>query len=87
MIAILADGEEQETKLDDDWGGLVGNLGSMFASLVGGGTKDENNVPPRTLMGVISNTGEAVTTTVIRHGELFGAPESLPESSPFMGGP
>lgn len=27
------------------------------------------------------------TTAVIRYGELFGAPESSPESSPFMGGP
>ena len=73
MGAILAEGEEQETKMDNDGGGLGGNSVSLFDSLVGGGTKEENNAPPRTLMDVIANTGEAVT----------GAPESSPESSPF----
>jgi hypothetical protein len=101
-IAILATGEEQETNAEEGGGndnegggvmsGMVGNLGSMFANLVAGGgknTSNDNDIP-RTLKEAISSssTSTATTaTTVIRHGELFGAPESSPDSSPFMGGP
>jgi len=37
---------------------------------------------PGSMVGALGRT-----TSVIRHGELFGAAESSPESSPFVGGP
>jgi hypothetical protein len=99
-IAILATGEEQETNAEEGGGnnnegggvsGMVGNLGSMLTNLVAGGknTSNDNDIP-RTLKEAISSSSTSpvtMATTVIRHGELFGAPESSPDSSPFMGGP
>ncbi|KAL7535691.1 hypothetical protein ACHAXR_008941 [Thalassiosira sp. AJA248-18] len=81
-IALLAAGEEMMTaKADDDdkgGGNNGGGGGGFFAGLFGG---NEMEVP--------DSLAEAMdgTTAVIRYGELFGAPESSPESSPFMGGP
>ena len=94
-IAILATGEEQETteEVGNNEGGvsgMVGSIGSMLTNLVGGGKNTSNDSIPRTLKEAIisSSTSTGTTaTTVIRHGELFGAPESSPDSSPFMGGP
>jgi hypothetical protein len=100
-IAILATGDEQETNAEEGGGnnneggvmsGMVGNLGSMLTNLVVGGgknTSNDNDIP-RTLKEAISSSSTStatMATTVIRHGELFGAPESSPDSSPFMGGP
>lgn len=92
-IAILATGEEQEIAEEAGAGGgvsgMVGNLESMIANLVGKSTN--SNDMPCTLKQAISTSSSTssgtTTTTVIRYGELFGAPESSSDSSPFMGGP
>mmetsp|Transcript_29721 Transcript_29721/g.54561 ORF Transcript_29721/g.54561 Transcript_29721/m.54561 type:complete len:598 (+) Transcript_29721:10-1803(+) len=74
-IVVLAAGEEMPS--DDEDGESDGGKG-FFAGLFGG---NEIQVP--------GSMAEAVGggASVIRHGELFGAAESSPESSPFMGGP
>lgn len=71
-IAVLAAGEEVG---DDE--SKKGD-GGLFAGLFGG---KEEQIP--------ESMAEAMegAMSVIRHGELFGAPESSPESSPFMAGP
>eukprot|EP00580_Thalassiosira_gravida_P016096 CAMPEP_0201668628 /NCGR_PEP_ID=MMETSP0494-20130426/20291_1 /ASSEMBLY_ACC=CAM_ASM_000839 /TAXON_ID=420259 /ORGANISM="Thalassiosira gravida, Strain GMp14c1" /LENGTH=578 /DNA_ID=CAMNT_0048149093 /DNA_START=132 /DNA_END=1868 /DNA_ORIENTATION=- len=74
-IVVLAAGEEMPS--DDEDGDGDGGKG-FFAGLFGG---NEIQVP--------GSMAEAVggAASVIRHGELFGAAESSPESSPFKGGP
>lgn len=60
---------------EEEGGGIGGALGSLFG---GGGKAD-----------VPASLGEAVGTgaAMLRHGELFGLPETSPEASPFVGGP
>lgn len=72
-IALLAAGEELSDGDDEEEKGP-----GFLAGLFGGNVLEV----PETL-------GEAMkgTSAVMRYGELFGAPESSPESSPFMGGP
>lgn len=70
-IALLAEGEEMEVGEEKKGDGF-------FGGLFGG-----NEVQiPETMDEALEGT-----TAVIRYGELFGAAESSPESSPFMGGP
>jgi len=80
-IALLAAGEEINMGGSADGNdGKENGGGGLFAGLFGG-----NDV-----MEVPSSMEEALggsVNAVIRYGELFGAPESSPESSPFMGGP
>merc|ERR1711966_261554 len=75
-VAVLATGEEivVAQKDDDQKGGISG----LIAGLFGG---NEVNIP--------KSMAEAMKgdVSVIRYGELFGAAESSPESSPFIGGP
>ncbi|KAL3761977.1 hypothetical protein ACHAW5_006683 [Stephanodiscus triporus] len=99
IVAMLAAGEEREGEEDAagvvaGGGGVLGGLGSMFAGLVAGGGKEEDGMstttttaPPRTLKEAVTGGGRGGAATVIRYGELFGAPESSPESSHFVGGP
>ncbi|KAL7428051.1 hypothetical protein ACHAXH_003897 [Discostella pseudostelligera] len=84
VIAILPTGVEEvvESMASSDNNNNKGEAsggGGLFGIDLFGGKKDEPLVPT-TLM----NAGGSI---VIRYGELFGAPESSPESSPFMGGP
>lgn len=80
-IALLAAGDEMitssgtNTESDEKKQG-----GGLFASLFGG-SGNEIEIP--------NSLNEAMggVSAVLRFGELFGAPESSPESSPFMGGP
>ncbi len=57
-----------------------GGLGKVVGSLFGGGSK----VPP-TLTEALARSGGEVC--VVRHGQLFGLPESSPDFSPLVGGP
>ena len=63
---------------DDGGSGIVGGgLGTMFAGLIGRGGNDGGSIPmsvPRTLKEAMTVGGAAAT--VIRYGDLFGAPES-----------
>eukprot|EP00578_Thalassiosira_sp_NH16_P000713 CAMPEP_0181138690 /NCGR_PEP_ID=MMETSP1071-20121207/34380_1 /TAXON_ID=35127 /ORGANISM="Thalassiosira sp., Strain NH16" /LENGTH=574 /DNA_ID=CAMNT_0023225541 /DNA_START=116 /DNA_END=1841 /DNA_ORIENTATION=+ len=76
-IALLAAGEEIDNGTEEDGGDNKGG-GGFLSGLFGG---NEVEIP--------GSLDEALggATTVIRYGELFGAAESSPESSPFMGGP
>uniref|UniRef100_A0A7S2MTU8 Uncharacterized protein n=1 Tax=Helicotheca tamesis TaxID=374047 RepID=A0A7S2MTU8_9STRA len=69
-------GEEEEEE--------SGGAGGLLKSFLGGG----NDVPSsltKALEG--ANAGAAAQVTVLRHGDLFGVPESSSEASPFVGGP
>lgn len=75
-VAVLATGEEIVVAQKDD--DQKGGIGGLIAGLFGG---NEVNIP--------KSIAEAMkgAVSVIRYGELFGAAESSPESSPFIGGP
>lgn len=75
-IALLAAGEETMGSDGEDGGEKKG--GGLFAGLFGGNDIEVPDSLEEAMKGA---------TAVIRYGELFGAPESSPESSPFMGGP
>lgn len=57
-----------------------GGLGQVVGSLFGGGPKI-----PTTLPEALGSGGGEVC--VVRHGQLFGLPESSPDFSPLVGGP
>jgi len=72
-IAILSAGEEiGDDEVTEQKG--KGFLGGLF----GGNAVEIPDTMSEAMQGA---------TAIVRHGELFGAPESSPESSPFMGGP
>jgi hypothetical protein len=84
-IAILSATEDDEPGMaddeddSDDKGGL--KVGSLVGSLFGG---KKPAVPP-SLTAALSKSGGVLHK--LRHGELFGTPESSPEFSPLVGGP
>ena len=65
-----------------DEGEEGGAGGGLFQGLFGGPTVEV----PGTLEGA-AGEDRGVRVTKIRHGELFGQPESSPDSTPFVGGP
>lgn len=75
-VAVLAAGEEMAVVEKDNEENE--GVGGLFAGLFGGNEVDVPKSMAEAMQGA---------TSVIRYGELFGAPESSPESSPFMGGP
>ncbi|KAL9189996.1 hypothetical protein ACHAXT_009671 [Thalassiosira profunda] len=77
-VAVLGAGEE--TSAGEGEEATSGGGGGLFGALFGG---DAVQIPN----SLAEAMGGARGTAVVRHGELFGAPESSPESSPFMGGP
>jgi len=74
LPAPTIDAEEEE---ENESGGA----GGLFSSLLGGSSVDI----PSSLEAAIGDG--ALKVTKLRHGELFGIPESSPEASPFVGGP
>ncbi|VEU40450.1 unnamed protein product [Pseudo-nitzschia multistriata] len=84
QVAVLAAEEDlednnAENSSNDAEGGGISNL---VGSILGGGSASV----PSTLPGCIS-TAKSEDICVVRHGELFGIPESSPEFSPLIGGP
>lgn len=77
MVAILPDGEEVYSEDDEENSGP-----GFFQGLLGG----NKVVVPGNLREALKADGKA-GIALLRHGELFGAPESSPDSSPFFGGP
>lgn len=76
-LAILSADDMDDIEEEEQGGGMTG----LLSGLLGKG-----GVPvPNTLGEAMGEGGVKVTT--LRHGELFGIPESSPEFSPFVGGP
>jgi hypothetical protein len=72
QVAVLGADEDLDEGIED--GGSISDLvGSLFG--------DSPKIPT-TMTQCLSNT-----VCVVRHGELFGTPESSPEFSPLVGGP
>lgn len=74
-LAILSALEDQEEESKEEKGGLGGLVGSFL-----GGAAVE---VPDTLASALGSSD----ITILRHGELFGTPESSPDFSPLVGGP
>jgi hypothetical protein len=74
QVAVLAAEEDLEGKKNDN-DGKEGLLSSLF--------RNAPPVPP-TLPKSFSANG---SVCVVRHGQLFGLPESSPDFSPLVGGP
>ena len=77
-IAILSATEDDEvdsaSKRSDGGGGLGGLVGNLFGN--------QPNVPSS-----LSDALGGSNVLKLRHGELFGLPESSPDFSPLVGGP
>jgi len=73
-LAILSALEDEEEEEEGGFGGLVG-------SLIGG----EGDSVPATLSEALG--ADPSKMSMLRHGELFGTPESSPDFSPLVGGP
>lgn len=73
-LAILAALDGEQSEMQETKGGLGGFVGSF---MVGAG-----DAVPATLTDALG--GEV---SILRHGELFGIPESSPDFSPLIGGP
>ncbi|CAJ1946989.1 unnamed protein product [Cylindrotheca closterium] len=70
QIAVLASADDLVEDVDND--GIAGALGSFF--------RDSPKVPPTLTRSLASSP------YTLRHGELFGKPESSPDFSPLVGG-
>lgn len=83
QVAVLAAEEDfednSENETDDDESSGISNL---MGSLLGGGSAAVPVTLPRSFSG-----SKSEDICVVRHGELFGTPESSPEFSPLIGGP
>ena len=81
QVAVLAAEEDLEDISDENENdGESGGLSNLMGSLLGGGA----GPVPATLPSSFS--GSKSDICVVRHGELFGIPESSPEFSPLIGG-
>ena len=82
QVAVLAAEEDLEddndVKNNDD--DEVGGISNLMGSLLGGSTPTVPDTLPLSFSG-------SKNICVVRHGELFGTPESSPEFSPLIGGP
>mmetsp|Transcript_57991 Transcript_57991/g.141711 ORF Transcript_57991/g.141711 Transcript_57991/m.141711 type:complete len:627 (-) Transcript_57991:151-2031(-) len=86
-VAVLAAEEEILTGVEsgDDDNEEESNGGGLLGSLLGKSV----SVPP-TLAKAISTGSRSSNSNnvcIVRHGELFGMPDSSPEFSPLVGGP
>lgn len=72
-VAVLGANEDLDDEEDENDGGISDVVGSLFG-----------NSPkiPRTMTQAFGNN-----ICVVRHGQLFGTPESSPDFSPLVGGP
>jgi hypothetical protein len=73
QVAVLAAEEDLDDGGDDNDGGVADLVGSLF--------RNAPKIPP-TMIQSLANS-----VCVIRHGQLFGTPESSPNFSPLVGGP
>lgn len=78
-IAVLAAGDNASQD-DQEEGGKIGGL---VGGLLGGG-RDKVQIP-ETLASAMANDPKQIIS--LRHGQLFGIPESSPDFSALVGGP
>jgi len=71
QVAVLGCSDDLDDDAEED-SGIAGALGSLF--------RDSPTVPPTLTKALSSSPCD------LRHGELFGKPESSPEFSPLVGG-
>jgi len=83
-VAVLAAEEDLEDSKNENEADDVETSGisNLMGSILGGGTTPVPATLPRSLAG-----SKSEDICVVRHGELFGTPESSPEFSPLIGGP
>jgi len=83
-VAVLAAEEDLEDDDDDDdyENNGVGGVSNFIGNILGGNVAPVPSTLPRSFP---TSNGEDIC--VVRHGELFGTPESSPEFSPLIGGP
>lgn len=79
-IAVLS-AFEDESKSGDEDSEEGGGLGGLVGSLLGG----KRPAIPSTLSRALDSNPQKVVK--LRHGQLFGIPESSPDFSPLVGGP
>ena len=79
-VAILSAFEDDEGSEENANGG--GFIGGLVGSVLG----KSGETPPATLAEALTGSNPSKLAT-LRHGTLFGTPESSPEFSPLVGGP
>ena len=73
QLAILSAEEDLGGQESEEGGGISDFVGSLF--------RDSPKIPPNLVQALTRNA------CTVRHGQLFGKPESSPEFSPLVGGP
>ncbi|MGK3759515.1 MAG: hypothetical protein ACI8RD_011832 [Bacillariaceae sp.] len=85
-VAVLSAEEDLEddntNENDDNNDGGGGGISNLFGSILGGNVGSVPSTLPRSF-----SNSKNEDICVVRHGELFGIPESSPEFSPLIGGP
>ena len=83
QVAVLAAEEDlEDTSNETETESEGGGISNLMGSLLGGGAGPVPETLPRSFSG-----SKSEDICVVRHGELFGVPESSPEFSPLIGGP
>ena len=83
QVAVLAAEEDlEDTSNETETESEGGGISNLMGSLLGGGSGPVPETLPRSFSG-----SKSEDICVVRHGELFGVPESSPEFSPLIGGP
>lgn len=73
QLAVLAAEDDLDEEGNEQDGGITEFIGSLF--------RDSPKIPPSLVQALAKNVCQ------VRHGQLFGKPESSPDFSPFVGGP
>ena len=82
-VAVLAAEEDLEDNAENDTNDAEsGGISNLVGSLLGGNTPSIPSTLPRSF-----SASKSEDICVVRHGELFGIPESSTEFSPLIGGP
>jgi len=81
-VAVLAAEEDLDNDENDYENNGVGGISDFVGNILGGNVAPVPSTLPRSFP-----TSNNEDICVVRHGELFGIPESSPEFSPLIGGP
>lgn len=81
-IAILSTAEELDVSSGEEEEGEGFGLGNLVGNLLG----NKPSVPPSLVRAMMSSESDR-SVMKLRHGQLFGMPESSPEFSALVGGP
>jgi len=79
-IAVVSASEDDEEQDDKEEQGGIGGIVKKLVPAAG-------TEPPSSLRSALAADGKLSSVITLRHGVLFGSPDSSPDFSPMVGGP